>query len=129
MAFNILVVDDSAMVRKVLIRTLKLADIPLNEVMQAENGCQALELLAEHWIDLVLTDIHMPEMDGVEMIRQLAEDDVLVSLPVVVVSTEGSESVIEELRQKGVREFVRKPFTPESLKEIVETCLEVMYEK
>jgi two-component system chemotaxis response regulator CheY len=123
MAYNILVVDDSATMRAMIAKTLKMAGLELQELHQAPNGRQALALLQEHWIDLVLTDINMPEMDGVEMVQRMAADGLLRSVPVVVVSTEGSETRIQELRQQGIRGYIRKPFTPEEIKKTVETVL------
>jgi two-component system, chemotaxis family, chemotaxis protein CheY len=123
MAYNILVVDDSKTVRRMITKTLGMAGIPLNELYQAENGREGLEVLAANWIDLVLTDINMPEMDGVEMIEHMSDDGMLKTVPVVVVSTEGSETRIEELKQKGIRGYVRKPFTPEAIKDVVEEIL------
>jgi two-component system, chemotaxis family, chemotaxis protein CheY len=123
MAYNVLVVDDSATVRAMIRKTLTMSSLPLNEIYLAGNGREALALLAEHWMDLVLTDINMPEMDGMELVRRMSEDAVLRSIPVVVVSTEGSESRIEELRGHGIRGYLRKPFTPEAIKEIVDGIL------
>ena len=123
MAYNILVVDDSATVRAMITKTLGMAGLDLQEIHQAKNGREALDLLQTHWIDLVLTDINMPEMDGLEMVQTMAADGLLRTVPVVVVSTEGSETRIQELRQQGIRGYVRKPFTPEEVKAVVENVL------
>jgi two-component system chemotaxis response regulator CheY len=123
MSYNILVADDSATVRAMVAKTLGMAKIPLHELHQAKNGSEALAILAGHWIDLVLTDINMPEMDGMELVRRMSEDEVLSRVPVVVVSTEGSETRIEELRRHGIRGYIRKPFTPEEIKAVVEGIL------
>lgn len=119
MSYNILVVDDSRTTRVVIAKTLKLAGVPVNELYQAENGAEALELLDKNWIDLVLADINMPVMDGAEMIDRMSKDGLMKTIPVVVVSTEGSKTRIEEMRAKGVRAYVRKPFTPEVVKKVV----------
>jgi two-component system, chemotaxis family, chemotaxis protein CheY len=119
MSYNILLVDDSATVRAMVAKTLGMAKIPLHELHQARNGAEALAILADHWIDLVLTDINMPEMDGMELVRRMSEDEVLSRVPVVVISTEGSETRIEELRQHGIQGYIRKPFTPEEVTEVV----------
>ncbi len=123
MALNILMVDDSETVRAVIAKTLKLADIPINELHQASNGEEALTLLKAHWIDLILCDINMPVMSGVEMIERLQEDEILKTIPIVVVSTEGSATRIEQLKSKGVRAYIRKPFTPEQIRGIVEDII------
>jgi two-component system chemotaxis response regulator CheY len=123
MALNVLVVDDSETVRSIILKTLKLSGLELNEPLQAANGREALQVLQENWIDLVLTDINMPDMGGVELIEFMKTDDVLKTIPVVVVSTEGSATRIEELKEKGVRAYVRKPFTPERIREVLDDVL------
>ena len=123
MSFNILIVDDSETVRAVIAKTLDLAGIALNEVHQAANGKEALDVLAEEWIDLVFSDINMPIMTGVELIERMQADEAMKTVPIVVVSTEGSKTRIEDLIAKGVRAYIRKPFTPEALKEIVDEIL------
>lgn len=123
MAYNILVVDDSTTVRAVLTKTLEMARIPVNQLYLAANGRQALAVLQETWIDLVLTDINMPVMDGMELVKEMAADGLLSKVPVVVISTEGSEARIAELKQNGIRGYLRKPFTPEQVKEVVEHVL------
>lgn len=123
MLYNILIVDDSRTTRTVISKTLNLAGVPINKLYEAENGKIALDVLDENWIDLVLADINMPEMDGVEMIDRMSKDGLLKTIPVVIVSTEGSQTRIEEMRSKGVRAYIRKPFTPELIKNIVEDIL------
>jgi two-component system chemotaxis response regulator CheY len=118
MALNVLVVDDSKVMRGIIIKTLRLSRSDLGEVYEAGDGQEALKLLDEHWIDLALVDINMPVMDGGEMIDRLKENPATADLPVIVVSTEGSETRKGTLRQKGVG-FVHKPFTPESLREAI----------
>lgn len=120
MALNILIVDDSITVRAVIAKTLQIAEVPVNELHEAENGQVALEILKNHWIDLVFADINMPVMTGVEMIERMNEDGLLKSIPVVVVSTEGSATRIDSLKEKGISAYIRKPFTPEALKEVIE---------
>ncbi|HGJ67219.1 TPA: response regulator [bacterium] len=123
MLYNILIVDDSRTTRTVISKTLKLAGVPINQLYEAENGKVALDILDKSWVDLVLADINMPEMDGVEMIDHMSRDGLLKTIPVVIVSTEGSQTRIEEMRSKGVRAYVRKPFTPELIKNIVKDIL------
>lgn len=123
MAFNILIVDDSQTVRAVVAKTLAMANVAVNEVFHAANGQEALETLRAHWIDLVFSDINMPVMGGVEMIQLMKQDDVLKAIPVVVLSTEGSATRIQNLREQGVRAYIRKPFTPEQLRAVVDEVL------
>ncbi len=119
MTFNLLLVDDSRTVRAVIKKALRLAKVPTAEIFHAGNGQEALDIIAENWIDLVFADINMPVMNGVEMIEKLKESEVTESIPVVVISTEGSTTRIEELKQKGVSAYIRKPFQPEQLRDIV----------
>ena len=123
MSYNILVVDDSKTIRAMIAKTLGLTGVPIGELHQAENGLEALDLLKEHWIDLVFTDLNMPEMGGMEMVRVMSEDPLMQGIPVVVVSTEGSDQRIEELKQRGIRGYIRKPFTPESVKDTINNIL------
>ncbi len=127
MALNILVVDDSATVRAVIARSLELAEVAVGDLYQAANGREALALLGEHWVDLVFADINMPVMNGVEMIEKMHADGLLQSIPVVIVSTEGSVSRIEQLRACGVRAYIRKPFTPELLRQVVDDIVGVSH--
>lgn len=118
MALNILVVDDSSVMRAIIIKTLRLSQLPLGEVHEATNGHEALKVLDGHWIDLALVDINMPLMDGEEMLTRVRQNPATADLAVIVVSTEGSDTRKEGLRQKGAG-FVHKPFTPEALRDAV----------
>lgn len=125
MQLNILVVDDSKVTRKMIGRTLAMAGIPIGSLVEAENGAeglkkmQALFLMERAPFDVVIADINMPEMNGVEMIERMNDDPKLKAIPVVVVSTEGSQTRIEELRGLGVQAYIRKPFTPEDVRDMI----------
>jgi len=123
MALNILIVDDSAVVRAVISKTFKLAGIPVGELYQAANGKKALEILDNNWVDLVFSDINMPVMGGVEMIEKMSADGLLKTIPVVVVSTEGSATRIEQLKSRGISAYIRKPFTPELVRKVVDDII------
>lgn len=116
MSLNVLVVDDSAVMRAIITKTLRISGLPIGEVYQASNGREGLSILRDQWIDLALIDINMPEMNGIEMIEAVRQSEDIASLPILVVSTESSETTIKELWEKGV-EFVHKPFAPEVLRE------------
>ncbi|MBM4278951.1 MAG: response regulator [Deltaproteobacteria bacterium] len=118
MALNILLVDDSSVMRAIIIKTLRLSQLPLGEIHEASNGQEALKVLDGNWIDLALVDINMPVMNGEEMINKLRQNPATADLPVIIVSTESSETRKEELIQKGAG-FVHKPFTPETLRDAV----------
>ncbi len=129
MAFNILIVDDSKTIRSILTKTLKLTKLEINQIFEACNGKEALECLQGNWIDLVLTDLNMPVMSGVDLINTMAKDGLLKDVPVIVISTDGSATRIDELKDKGVREYIRKPFTPETVGEIIDKILEVTHDR
>ncbi len=118
MSLNVLVVDDSKVVRAMIIKMLKISSVPIDEVHQAANGQEGLDILAENWIDLVLVDINMPVMNGEEMINHVRAQDEWKDLPIVVISTEGSKTRIDRLIDKGVS-FVHKPFCPEVICKII----------
>ncbi len=128
MAFNFLIVDDSETVRAVIAKTLRMAGLPIHEIYQAGNGREALDVLAGRWADIIFTDINMPVMDGIELVERLRADDMFKSIPVVIVSTEGSETRIEQLKARGAVAYVRKPFQPEMLRKVVEETLGVSHE-
>jgi two-component system, chemotaxis family, chemotaxis protein CheY len=113
-AFNILVVDDSAVMRAMIIRVLRLSSVPVGEIHQASNGEDGLRLLNENWVDLALVDLNMPVMNGEELIERIRQNPETATLPIVVVSTESCETRIESLRRKNV-DFIHKPFNPEQL--------------
>jgi two-component system, chemotaxis family, chemotaxis protein CheY len=123
MAYNILIVDDSAVTREVITRTLKLSGISLGEIYHAANGAEALKVLEERWADLVFTDINMPVMDGLQFVEELHKRPDWQRLPVVVVSTEGSRSRMDELEKIGISGYIRKPFTPEQVTEMIEKIM------
>ncbi len=119
MSLNILIVDDSVTIRTVIAKAIGMSNAPVNEIQFAANGQEALNILGKSFVDLVLVDINMPVMNGVEMIDRMQTQEALKSIPVVVVSTEGSSTRLEELKSKGVKAFIRKPFTPESISKVI----------
>lgn len=119
MSLNVLVVDDSGVARAMIIKTLRLTGLPLGEVYQAANGQDGLAVLEENWVDVAFIDINMPVMNGEEMIQQIRSKPTWQDLPIVVVSTEGSQTRIERLQQQNAQ-FVHKPFSPECVKQLVE---------
>jgi len=100
-------------------RTLEMSGLALGRVAEAANGREGLEVLDREWIDVLFGDINMPVMGGIEMIDAVRARPELANLPIVVISTESSQTRIEEVRRKGVR-FVHKPFTPECVREVIQ---------
>lgn len=122
MALNILIVDDSEVVRSMIAKTLQLTGMPVGEIHQAGNGREALDVLEDQWIDLVFVDLNMPVMNGEDMIRQVRENMVWADLPIIIVSTEGSQTRIDSLLDHHAR-FIHKPFTPEKIRDVVTEML------
>jgi two-component system, chemotaxis family, chemotaxis protein CheY len=116
-AFDVLIVDDSAAIRKILQRVLRQAEIPIGEVFEAADGVEALETMRKQKVGLVLSDINMPNMDGLEFLTQLRAEPAWQKLPVVMVSTEGTHNKVLEAVERGASGYVRKPFTADQIKE------------
>jgi two-component system chemotaxis response regulator CheY len=114
-----LIVDDSSVMRKIVERSLRQAGLEINAVLEAGNGAEALAVLAENHVDLILCDINMPVMDGLEMVKQLKGVENAKGVPVVMITTEGSESHVVEALSAGARGYIRKPFTADQVKEHV----------
>lgn len=118
MAYRILIVDDSAVARAVLKKTIGMLDLPVAEIREAGNGKEALALIEAGPVDVILADINMPEMNGVEMTGQILGDQADEHAPaIVVITTERNDRRIQELRQRGVKGYVHKPFTPEQIRD------------
>jgi len=125
MAYNVLIVDDSPAMRSFVRRVLDLSGLGIGACLQAGNGQEALNVLREEWVDVVLTDINMPTMDGEQFVQRLKDDDALRSIPVVVVSTDRTEGRVRQMLTLGAKGYVAKPFLPETLREEVEKVLGV----
>lgn len=119
-----LIVDDSSVMRKIVERSLRQAGIDLAEVREAGNGAEALGALSDSGVDLILCDINMPVMDGIEFLRQLQSVANAKGVPVVMITTEGSESHVVQALSIGARGYIRKPFTPEQVRQHVVPLLE-----
>jgi len=124
MAINVLIVDDSRIMRTMILKTLQMTGIAMGEVFQAGDGREGLETLLQNWIDLAIVDINMPVMNGEEMIDHMRANPEMRDLPVVVVSTEGSETRIARLEEKGVV-FIHKPFEAETIRDTIITLLKL----
>lgn len=114
---DVLIVDDSAAIRKILQRVLKQADVPVDRVFEAGDGLEALETLKNNRVGLILSDINMPNMDGLQFLSKVRSMEEFKSVPVVMITTEGSQNKVMEAVQLGASGYVRKPFTAEQIKE------------
>ncbi len=117
MALDVMIVDDSAAIRKILHRVLVQADVPLGAVHEAGDGKEALEKLKSASVGLILSDINMPNMDGLELLSALKGQEQTRDVPVIMVTTEGSSSRVMEAVNLGAAGYVRKPFTADQIKE------------
>ena len=124
MESDILVVDDSAAIRKILQRVLRQTGMAIRAIHEAGDGQEALALLAEHPVDLVLTDINMPKMDGLQLLASIKASAQSRNIPVVMITTEGGETKVAEAVKLGAAGYVRKPFTADQIKEKLAGILE-----
>ncbi len=114
-----LIIDDSSVMRKIVERSLRQAGIELEKVVEASNGAEGLAALQDNMVELILCDINMPVMDGLEFVRQVATVKNAKGVPIVMITTEGSESHVVSALSAGARGYIRKPFTPDQVKEHV----------
>jgi two-component system chemotaxis response regulator CheY len=117
MSYNFLIVDDSLPMRSVIIKTIKASGFGQASYHQAGNGFEAMEVLKDEWLDIVITDYNMPQMDGMALIREMQKDDLWREIPILVVTTEGSQNKVTEFMQEGAVGYIKKPFTPEAIRE------------
>jgi two-component system, chemotaxis family, chemotaxis protein CheY len=114
---DVLIVDDSAAIRKILQRVLRQTDLPLGEIQEAGDGTEAVDILKGRSFGLILSDINMPQMDGLQLLARIKEMGHLKDVPVIMITTEGGQGKVMEAVQLGATGYVRKPFTAEQIKE------------
>ncbi len=127
MAFRVLVIDDSPAMRGMIRRVIQVSGLDAGEIFEASDGQEALDLLEREWVDVILTDINMPRMDGEEFVRRMAASGLTQSIPIVVISTDATQVRREHLQALGVRGYLVKPFQPEALKEQIERAVETSH--
>ncbi|MES1258044.1 MAG: response regulator [Acidobacteriota bacterium] len=120
---DVLIVDDSAAIRKILQRVLRQTNLPLGEIQEAGDGMQAVEILQGRPFGLILSDINMPRMDGLQLLARIKDMQHLKNVPVIMITTEGGEGKVMEAVQLGATGYVRKPFTAEQIKEKLTVAL------
>lgn len=128
MSYDILIVDDSAITRALIKRTIKLTELPIGALYEADDGQSGLEMLASHSVDLVLADLHMPKMSGIEMTARIMANERTRSIPVVIISAEPDGEQIDRLTHNGIKGYLRKPFTPEDLCHLLTELLGVAHD-
>ena len=117
MALDVLIVDDSTAIRKILQRVLLQTDFPLGKVLEAGDGVEALEILKANKVGLILSDVNMPKMDGLQLLSKVKADPEYRDIPMVMVTTEGSQAKVMEAVSLGAAGYIRKPFTAEQIRE------------
>jgi two-component system, chemotaxis family, chemotaxis protein CheY len=114
-----LIVDDSSVMRKIVERALRQAGLDPLVVLEAGSGTEGLDVLKTIQVDLILSDINMPSMDGLEFLRLIRLQNLAPGVPVVMITTESSEEHVKQAIQAGAQGYIRKPFTAEQVKERV----------
>ncbi len=125
MSFNVLIVDDSNSMRSVVKKIISMSGFKMDECYEAGNGKEALDILSKVWVDVILSDINMPEMNGLELLSALKHDELYREIPVIVITTEGSSERMEEAFKCGAKGFIKKPFLPEDVKRILHEVIGV----
>lgn len=115
----VLIVDNSSVMRKIVERALRQAGLNLTRVLKAGSGREALTVLMRERVDLIVSDINMPVMDGLEFLRQVQRDNLASGIPVVMITTESGEEHVREALAAGAQGYIRKPFTPDQVRERV----------
>jgi two-component system, chemotaxis family, chemotaxis protein CheY len=127
MAYNVLIVDDSQTMRTVIKKTVALSGFELGECWEAGDGREALDVLNEQWVDIILTDLNMPRMNGLELVQTIKGDEATRHIPVVLITTEGSEARVQEAYGLGIAGYIQKPFYPEAIRDVLNKIMETLH--
>jgi len=119
MSFNVMIVDDSGAMRAVIKKIINISGFKMSQCLEAGNGREALEKMKGNWVDVIISDINMPEMTGLELLQFLNEDPLYQNIPVIIVSTEGSRERMDEVLNYGAKGFIKKPFLPEDIRRVL----------
>jgi len=119
MGKNVLLVDDSSTMRKIIGRSLRQAGIEFDNIFEAADGLEALDVLEAEHVDIVLSDINMPNMDGISFLKEKATRDAIKDIPVLMISTETGDDIIGEAKSLGALGAIKKPFTPDKVNEVL----------
>jgi len=117
MAKSLMIVDDSATMRKIIMRTVRMSGLEFEQAEEAGNGVEALEKLNAAAVDIMLCDINMPEMSGTELVKKVRELPACEQTKIIMVSTESSQEIIDDMMANGANGYISKPFTPEKFQE------------
>ncbi len=117
MAKTLMIIDDSATMRKIIMKTVRMSGLEFERTEEAGNGAEAIQKLQASSVDIVLCDINMPEMNGIEFVKQARQLDCIKNTKIIMVSTESAQDLIDNLMSSGANGFITKPFTPERFQE------------
>lgn len=130
MSYSILIVDDSLPMRSVIKRTLRAAGYGKSDMLEAANGKEALKVMENAWVDMVITDSNMPVMNGLDFVKAVKKSEMSKDVPVVVISTEGNETRINQFMDCGAAGYITKPFAAEAIRDLIVSILgEADYEE
>lgn len=124
MAYNVLIVDDSHTMRTVIKKTVAISGFEVGQCWEAGDGLEALDLVKDQWVDVVLTDVNMPRMNGLELVKALKSDEATRHIPIVLITTEGSEARMQEAYALGIAGYIQKPFYPEAIRDALNRIME-----
>ncbi|OEU73535.1 MAG: two-component system response regulator [Desulfuromonadales bacterium C00003068] len=123
MGKKVLIIDDSNTMRKIVTRSLRQAGLDFDVILEAGDGQAALDVLAGETVDIILSDINMPVMDGIEFLRQKQADAKIKDIPVVMITTEAGADILDEAKSLGAAGSIKKPFTPDQIQETLGSLL------
>jgi two-component system chemotaxis response regulator CheY len=123
MGKKVLIIDDSNTMRKIVTRSLRQAGLDFDTILEAGDGQAALDVLAGETVDIILSDINMPVMDGIEFLRQKQADPKIKDIPVVMITTEAGSDILDEAKSLGAAGSIKKPFTPDQIQETLGSLL------
>ncbi|MCX5856969.1 MAG: response regulator [Deltaproteobacteria bacterium] len=125
MSFNVLIVDDSGAMRAVIKKIITISGFKMSGCFEAANGREALDQLKKNWVDVIISDVNMPEMNGLELLQALSRDPLYQNIPAIIVSTEGSSERMKEAFDRGAKGFIKKPFLPEDIRSVLHDVIGV----
>ena len=115
MGKKVLIIDDSNTMRKIISRSLRQAGLEFETILEAGDGQIALDVLTQEKPDIILSDINMPNMNGIEFLKKKADDESIKDIPVFMITTESGNDIISEAMALGAKGSIKKPFTPDQI--------------
>ena len=119
MGYKVLLVDDSATMRKIIMRGLRQAGVQVDDFKEAGDGVEGMAALEGESFDLILSDVNMPNMNGLDFVKAVKDKLADGAPPIVMITTEGSDEVVKEATSRGATGYLKKPFTPDKIQEVL----------